>query len=133
MPVRCSSPSPTPSFTPHGSSTDARPARGVEENDDTADHQSQSVRPVSLHSARHPRDHLDVFPQRIATTLIEDKPDFVYANQGAAVVEQRYNEQDSLTVAAAISLNADALARLLKTVPAEGWERPATRRGYESF
>ncbi|MCB1005227.1 MAG: DinB family protein, partial [Acidimicrobiales bacterium] len=47
--------------------------------------------------------------------------------------DEGYNEQDPAAVLADLDLNADRLARVLATVPDEGWERAGTRRGAERF
>ncbi|MCB1016473.1 MAG: DinB family protein [Acidimicrobiales bacterium] len=87
----------------------------------------------ALEYACHTRDVLSVFANRVSLTLVEDEPELGWWDHEAAALDEGYNEQDPAAVLADLDLNADRLARVLATVPDEGWERAGTRRGAERF
>ena len=83
--------------------------------------------------AGHVRDVLDVFTARVERARREDSPALGWWDHEVAAVEERYNAQEAGQVAEALTDNAMELARVLTSVPADGWSRTATRRETESF
>jgi hypothetical protein len=86
-----------------------------------------------LEYASHVRDVDALFAERITRMLNEDNPELGWWDHEVAAVEERYNAQEAADVATALTDNAMELARVLTTVPADGWRRTATRRADESF
>jgi hypothetical protein len=87
----------------------------------------------ALEYAAHTRDVLRVFTERVELALGAHNPEFGWWDHDAAVVDERYNEQDPTAVAAVLESNADLFATVLAAVPADGWERTGVRRGSETF
>jgi len=86
-----------------------------------------------LEYASHVRDVYALFTERITRMLVEDDPELGWWDHEVAAVEERYNAQQVAEVAAALTDNAMELARVLTTVPPDGWSRSATRREGETF
>jgi len=86
-----------------------------------------------LEYASHVRDVLALFAGRITRMLEEDDPELGWWDHEVAAVEERYNAQDASEVADALTENAMELARVLTSVPPDGWSRTATRREDETF
>jgi hypothetical protein len=99
---------------------------------------SLSARPApgvwsALEYAGHVRDTLTLFANRIRLAIDTENPHFEYQDQGAAVFDRRYNDQDPREVATAICANAERFAHLLETLPPDAWVRRGTRLEDESF
>jgi hypothetical protein len=100
---------------------------------DTLRHRPRPDHWSALEYAAHTRDVLRVFGDRVELALTADDPEFGWWDHDAAVVDERYNEQDPEAVSAALEANADRLATILAAVPDAGWERTGTRRDSEVF
>jgi hypothetical protein len=87
----------------------------------------------ALEYAAHSRDVLAVFTERVELALVADNPQFGWWDHEAAVVDERYNEQDPVAVAAVLETNADLFATVLAAVPDDGWGRHGVRRSGEQF
>jgi uncharacterized damage-inducible protein DinB len=86
-----------------------------------------------LEYASHVRDVYTLFADRIIRMLEEDDAELGWWDHEVAAVEERYNAQEAEEVATALVDNALELARVLTTVPPDGWTRTATRREGETF
>lgn len=80
-----------------------------------------------LEYGAHVRDVISVMADRIAVIAVEDHPTFGWWDHDAAVVEERYNEQDPADVASALSANAARLAGILDGLEPEAWPKAGTR------
>ena len=87
----------------------------------------------ALEYGAHARDVLVVFTDRIGLTLSRDEPTFGWWDHEAAVVDERYNEQDPAAVAAAVEAAAVAMGATLAAVEGPAWTRTGTRRDGETF
>jgi hypothetical protein len=87
----------------------------------------------ALEYAAHTRDVLGIFSERVELALGADNPQFGWWDHDAAVVDERYNEQDPAAISAVLESNADLLAAVLAAVPSSGWERTGVRRAGEHF
>jgi hypothetical protein len=87
----------------------------------------------ALEYAAHTRDVLRTFTERVELALGAVNPQFGWWDHDAAVVDERYNEQDPEAVAAVLESNADLFATVLAAVPHSGWERTGVRRAGEHF
>jgi hypothetical protein len=87
----------------------------------------------SMEYAGHVRDTLTLFADRIQLAGEVDNPRFEYQDQELAVIDRRYNDDDTREVAEAISANAERLADLLDTLPSDAWVRGGTRLEDEFF
>jgi S-DNA-T family DNA segregation ATPase FtsK/SpoIIIE len=76
-----------------------------------------------LEYACHVRDVLLVQRERVLLAQVEDQPEFVPMRRDERAVGARYNEQDPVTVLAAIPTAADDLAATLDGLDATGWAR----------
>jgi hypothetical protein len=85
----------------------------------------------ALEYGAHVRDVVAVFTERIGRVLTETQPTFGWWDHDAAVVDERYNEQEPDDVACALEANAEALAAVLSRVEGAGWSRMGTRRDGE--
>jgi hypothetical protein len=81
----------------------------------------------------HVRDVLTNFDGRIQRGLVEDHPTWGWWDHDAAVLEQRYNEQDPATVADELLARAEGLATTLDGIAGPQWERTGERRDGEVF
>ena len=87
----------------------------------------------ALEYACHVRDVLSVFADRIEATLHHDEPELGWWDHEAAVADDDYAGEEPTAVIAELAANAERLANVLAGVPADGWQRRATRRGTEEF
>ncbi len=71
----------------------------------------------------HVRDVFRVQRERIELALAEDQPAFASMRREERVAEERYNEQRPADVARQTAVAADALARRLEALDADGWNR----------
>lgn len=86
-----------------------------------------------LEYACHVRDVCRVFRERAELMLAEDDPTFANWDQDATAVEQRYGEQDPITVAAELGAAADAVAQVFAGVSGDQWARRGVRSNGSSF
>jgi hypothetical protein len=86
-----------------------------------------------LEYASHVRDVLALFAQRVTQALDEDEPELAWWDHEAAAVDELYNAQDPAEVAGQLTESALDLARVLASVPDDGWTRTARRREGERF
>jgi S-DNA-T family DNA segregation ATPase FtsK/SpoIIIE len=77
----------------------------------------------ALEYACHVRDVHRVQRDRVLLTATGDRPSFASMRGEERVLEERYNAQDPLVVAAEITAAADALARTLEALDETGWGR----------
>jgi hypothetical protein len=87
----------------------------------------------ALEYAGHVRDTLTLFADRVQLAIDIEHPHFEYQDQGTAVVDRRYNDQEPPEVAAAIGANAEHFAQVLDTLPSDAWVRGGTRQEDEFF
>ncbi len=104
----------------------------------TADPARVRVRPgpgvwSALEYAAHVRDLLPVMAQRIRRIREEDDPVLGWWDHQAAVIDDRYNEQDPVLVLEALGANARAFVATLREVEADEWARGGQRRPGERF
>jgi hypothetical protein len=71
----------------------------------------------------HVRDVLRFQRERIMLAQAQDTPEFVSMRRDERAVEERYNEQDPLTVARQLTRAAGELAATLTVLDAQGWLR----------
>ncbi|MDO9395743.1 MAG: DinB family protein [Herbiconiux sp.] len=81
----------------------------------------------TLEYAAHVRDVFTISQERFSLMLEEVDPTFANWDQDVTAVEERYNEQDPSVVAEQLVAEAEALALLLESVPADAWERRGLR------
>jgi hypothetical protein len=81
----------------------------------------------ALEYACHVRDLLPIFEARTQRMLTEDDPALGWWDHDAAVVADRYDEQDPVAVADSIAAGAESYAAALERVPADAWDRPGQR------
>jgi 8-oxo-dGTP pyrophosphatase MutT (NUDIX family) len=96
------------------------------------------ARPVAgawsaLEYGAHVAGVLEVFVARIGRVLVTDDPDLGWWDHEAAVVAERYNEQDPAEVAARLAGSAEQLQQSVATLAGDQWERAGTRRAGERF
>jgi S-DNA-T family DNA segregation ATPase FtsK/SpoIIIE len=77
----------------------------------------------ALEYACHLRDMLAVQRERVRRAQLEESPDFEPMGRDERVVRDRYNEQDPASVAADLTMAADALACDLEMLDDLGWQR----------
>jgi S-DNA-T family DNA segregation ATPase FtsK/SpoIIIE len=86
-----------------------------------------------LEYACHVRDLLQVQRERIELALVADEPRFSPMRREDRVVEERYNEQDPVTVGQELFGSAGRLAATFESLDGQGWSRtgiynwPSTR------
>jgi hypothetical protein len=81
----------------------------------------------ALEYAAHVRDVFRIFATRLTLILEEDDPPFADWDQDETAVSERYNEQDSATVASQLSDAAEHVAAVIDAVPADAWQRTGLR------
>lgn len=81
----------------------------------------------ALEYAAHVRDVLRIFAHRLDLMLTKENPTFPNWDQDQTAVEENYNEQDPLVVAAELVNAANTLAAAFEAVPEESWERQGRR------
>lgn len=81
----------------------------------------------ALEYACHVRDVCRRYSQRLELMLTQDGPTFPNWDQDATAVEERYGEQDPVTVGAELVAAADELADRFTAVSADQWRRTGTR------
>lgn len=104
----------------------------------TADDHQMRVRPApdrwsALEYAAHVRDLLSVMAERTMRTLVENEPELGWWDHEAAIADGWANESDGAAVAEDIARNAAHFGQVLDHVPADGWERAATRGDTDRF
>ncbi|GAA2242695.1 DinB family protein [Herbiconiux moechotypicola] len=82
-----------------------------------------------LEYAAHVRDVFRISQVRFGLMLDRElvDPEFPNWDQDVTAVEDNYNEQDPVAVAAEIGVEGEALAALLEAVPADAWNRQGLR------
>ena len=88
---------------------------------------------TALECGAHVRDTLAVFTGRVERMLTEDEPELGWWDHEAAVLDERYDEQDPVAVGLALVANAEALAVALDGVEGDAWQRAGVRRAGERF
>jgi len=86
-----------------------------------------------LEYACHVRDVYRRYGDRIVRMLTEHDPLFQNWDQDASAVEERYEEQDPVTVVADLEASAKTLARRLDGLSEAEWQRPGRRSDGASF
>ncbi len=81
----------------------------------------------------HVRDLLLVFTERTARTLVETDPELGWWDHEAAIDDGWANESEVAAVVDDLAENARRYAEALDQVPADAWDRGATRRDGERF
>jgi hypothetical protein len=99
---------------------------------DVLDDPACAVRPAAhvwsrLEYACHVRDVHEVLAGRVRLMLEEDDPEFTSWDQDATAVEQRYAEQDPVTVAVELVERAAEAAAAYAGVGAGEWQRRGRR------
>jgi len=87
----------------------------------------------ALEYGAHVRDVLSVFTERIVRTRAEDQPELGWWDHEAAIEDGWDNESDVAAVVDDLARNASHLTEALDLVPADAWDRTATRRDGEAF
>jgi hypothetical protein len=85
----------------------------------------------ALEYAAHVRDVFDNYRRWIGQILHDDRPVLEGPAPDDLAAERRYNHDDPAEVVEALGANAERLAALVETVPADGWDRVGMRRGEE--
>lgn len=80
-----------------------------------------------LEYACHVRDVFQLYQERLALMLAEDHPTFPNWDQDATAVDDRYNEQDPLTVVDELEAAGEQLADSFGRITDDEWSRPGTR------
>jgi hypothetical protein len=86
-----------------------------------------------LEYACHVRDVFALFDRRLGLMVAEDDPTFANWDQDATAVEERYNEQDPVAVAAELAAAAAALAANFDAVRGAAWDRRGSRSDGATF
>jgi DinB superfamily len=86
-----------------------------------------------LEYGAHVRDVFRLFRTRLALMLEHDDPLFSNWDQDATAVEDRYDLQDPLVVAAELAEAGEALAADFERVEGSQWERPGRRADGAKF
>jgi hypothetical protein len=81
----------------------------------------------------HVRDVFRLFDQRLELMLTIDDPQFPNWDQDATAVADRYQDQDPVEVAAALTEAGQALAGRFAGVTGPQWERPGRRSDGAAF
>lgn len=87
----------------------------------------------TLEYACHVRDVYHRYFQRITLMTAEDDPLFPNWDQDASAIDDRYEQQRPGVVVAQLGAAAEMIARLLETMPDDGWQRPGRRGDGASF
>ncbi len=85
----------------------------------------------ALEYAAHVRDVFGNYQRWIRQILAEDRPVLEGPAPDDLAVERKYGDDDPAAVAEALAANAERLAALVETVPADGWDRVGLRRDEE--
>ena len=80
-----------------------------------------------LEYACHVRDVFRLYDERLALMLTQDDPRFANWDQDATAVEERYGEQDPLTVAGELHDAGQRIADRFAGVTGEQWQRTGSR------
>jgi hypothetical protein len=80
-----------------------------------------------LEYACHVRDVFRLAERRVTLMVTDHDPVFANWDQDATAIEERYNEQDPITVAIEIRSAASSFADLLDGLHADAWRRPGRR------
>lgn len=80
-----------------------------------------------LEYGAHVRDVFRLFRTRLALMLTEDDPLFAGWDQDATAIEDRYDRQDPLVVAAELAAAGEAIAADFERVTGPQWDRPGRR------
>ena len=86
-----------------------------------------------LEYACHVRDVFDVYLGRLDRMLTEDGPHYENWDQDAMAVEERYDLATPATVAAELTVAAEALASRFDTLHGDQWQRTGFRSDGASF
>jgi len=86
-----------------------------------------------LEYACHVRDVFRLYDERLQLMLTRDDPTYPNWDQDQTAVEERYNDQDPVAVAAELRDAADGLAARFATVEGDRWERSGTRSDGATF
>lgn len=81
----------------------------------------------------HVRDVFVLFDERLRLMLEQDRPQFENWDQDVTAIEQRYDLQDPVVVAAELVAAAGASAERWATVGAADWQRTGDRSDGSSF
>ena len=87
----------------------------------------QEDRWSTLEYACHVRDVFRLYEQRLTWMLTEDDPAYPNWDQDVTAVEERYNEQEPVVVAADLEAAASQLAGHFDQVEGAQWERTGRR------
>jgi hypothetical protein len=80
----------------------------------------------ALEYACHVRDVLQFQRDRVLLAQDLDTPEFVSMRRDERAIDERYNEQDPLTVARQLTTSGRLLADTLGGLEEEGWQRTGT-------
>lgn len=86
-----------------------------------------------LEYACHVRDVCLIMDGRLARMLSEDDPLFANWDQDATAIDERYDEQDPLTVSTGLALAADQFGQRIEAIQSDEWSRPGTRSNGSRF
>jgi hypothetical protein len=81
----------------------------------------------ALEYACHVRDVYRLYDIRLGLMLTEDDPTFPNWDQDVTAVEERYGEQDPVTVVADLEASGEVLAASFDRVTGDQWDRTGTR------
>jgi hypothetical protein len=87
----------------------------------------------TLEYACHVRDVFVLFDRRLGLMLTQDDPTFANWDQDATALDERYDEQDPVAVAAALAAAAAGLAADFNAVQGEAWDRRGSRSDGATF
>jgi hypothetical protein len=73
------------------------------------------------------RDVFDLYNERLEMMLEQEDPKFLNWDQDATAVEEKYSEQDPVTVSKELEAAAERLAARFDTVTGDQWSRTGTR------
>jgi hypothetical protein len=86
-----------------------------------------------LEYACHVRDVFRLYDERLRLMLEEDDPQYPNWDQDVTAIEDRYSEQDPVTVGEELQVAAVRLARRFDGVKGQAWYRTGTRSDGASF
>ena len=81
----------------------------------------------------HVRDVFVLFDRRLGLMIEEDEPTFANWDQDTTALEERYEEQDPVVVAAELSAAGAALAARFDAVRGAAWDRRGSRSDGATF